>query len=492
MRGCGTRFGAAMLAGAVLAGMTMVGVTWAGAAWADVTAEQAAGVQRDLRGWIVGLLSPLVEAGQVPVTVVPAGDRFRMEFGAMPVPGMTVTMDRPAGAFLRGLGDGRWAMEAFTMPAQLDVMMADEKTPFYSLRIGTQRARLEIDTTLATASRGEAEYSQIEQILKGGESVSKIAQISTRTQWQPGASGMMAMSGESRMTGYDARETLPDGTVLMLKAREIAATTRGEAMRPDRFAGAMRLVARLAASVQASQAPDGQPSAAQRKMLHALLAEASEVFARVEMDQTWSGVSLMSEAMSGSLETVTFGTAMGAPGGKTEFGLKLEVAGFDSAMVPKGAMRELMPKRVMLAPRVSGPKKADVVALLERAIDNAGDDDFDMADEAMQLLAGNPAVVSLDGLEIDLGMSRLRASGQLAVASAEDVTGKGEVRMTGLDALIRTLGKVPEAAMAGPVLLMLKGLGEQKGTETVWRITYAANKVLVNGQDLSALLSGGN
>ena len=46
--------------------------------------------------------------------------------------------------------------------------------------------------------------------------------------------------------------------------------------------------------------------------------------------------------------------------------------------------------------------------------------------------------------------------------------------------------------MAGPVLLMLKGLGEQKGTETVWRITYAANKVLVNGQDLSALLSGGN
>jgi hypothetical protein len=160
-------------------------------------------------------------------------------------------------------------------------------------------------------------------------------------------------------------------------------------------------------------------------------------------------------------------------------------------LLPKGAIRELLPKRVVLAPRVSGPKMADVVALLERAIDNIGDDDFDMAGEAMQVLAGNPAVVSLDTLDIDLGTSRLRASGQLAVASAEDVTGKAEVRMTGLDALMRALGKVPEAAMAAPVMLMLKGMGEQKGAETVWRVTYAANKVLVNGQDLSALLSGG-
>ena len=486
MREYGMRLGAMALAA------TLVGMTLAGAARADVTAEQAAGVQNDLRGWIVGLLSPLVEAGQVPVTVVPAGDRFRMEFGAVPVPGMTVTMDRPAGGFLRGTGDGRWTVEEFTMPATLDVAMADEKTPFYSLRIGKQRSRLEIDTTLATVSRGEAEYSQFEQIMKGGESVSKIAQISAKSQWQPGAGGVMSMSGESRMTGYDARDTLPDGTVVMLKAREIAATTRGEAVRPERFTAAVRLVARIAASVQASKTPDGQPSAAQRKMLHALLGEASELFGRVETEQTWSGVSLMSEGMSGSLEKVTFGTVMGAPGGKAEFGLKLEMAGFESSMVPKGAIRELMPKRMVLAPRVSGPKKADVVALLARAIDNIGNDDFDMSGEAMQLLAGNPAVLSLDALDIDLGTSRLRASGQVAVASPEDVTGKGELRMTGLDALIRTMGKVPEAAMAGPVLLMLKGMGEQKGSETIWRITYAANKVLVNGQDLSALLSGGN
>ena len=486
MREGGLRWGALALAA------TLGGTTLAGAARADVTAEQAALVQNDLRGWVVGLLSPLVEARQVPVTVVPAGDRFRMEFGAVPLPGIMVTMDRPAGAFLRGAGDGRWTVEEFTMPAKLDVKMADEKTPFYSLRIGKQRTLLEIDTTLATASRGEAEYSQVEQIMKGGESVSRIAQISARSQWLPGPGGVMTMSGENRMSGYDARETLPDGTVVMVKAREIAATTRGEAVRPERFTAAVRLVARIAASVQAGKGPDDQPSPAQRKMLHALLGAVSELFGRVEMDQTLSGVSLMTDGMSGSLETVRFGTAMGAPGGKAEFGLKMELAGFESPMLPKGAIRELLPKRVVLAPRLSGPKMADVVALLERAIDNIGDDDFDMAGEAMQVLAGNPAVVSLDTLDIDLGTSRLRASGQLAVASAEDVTGKAVVRMTGLDALMRALGKVPEAAMAAPVMLMLKGMGEQKGAETVWRVTYAANKVLVNGQDLSALLSGGN
>ena len=486
MREYGMRLGAMALAA------TLVGMTLAGAARADVTAEQAAGVQNDLRGWIVGLLSPLVEAGQVPVTVVPAGDRFRMEFGAVPVPGMTVTMDRPAGGFLRGTGDGRWTVEEFTMPATLDVAMADEKTPFYSLRIGKQRSRLEIDTTLATVSRGEAEYSQFEQIMKGGESVTRIAQVSTKGQWQPGAGGLTAMSGETRMTGYDTKDSLPDGSVLTVKAREITATTRGEAMRPERLASAMRLVSQIVASVQAEKAPSAQPSAMQRKMLHALLGDASDLFGRVETEQTWSGVSMMGEGMGGSLDKVSFGSVMGAPGGKPEFGLRVEVAGFESPMLPKGAIRELLPKRVVLAPRVSGPKKADVMALLERAIDNAGNDDFDIAGEAMQLLAGNPAMVSLDTLDIDLGTSRLRASGQMAVASPEDVTGKGEVRMTGLDVLIRNVNKVPEAAMAGPVLLMLKGLGEQKGAETVWRITYAANKMLVNDQDVAAMLSGGN
>lgn len=480
MRGFGMRLAVVALAGSALAG----------AAHAEVTAAQAAGVQSDLRGWIVGLLSPLVEAGQVPVMVSPAGERYRVELGSVPVPGMTVTMDRAAGAYLSGTGDGRWAVEEITVPGKLDIVMAGEVKPFYSLRIAKQRARMEIDTTLATAGRSEAEYGGFEQILKGGDSVTRIAQVTTKAQWKPGAGGLVAMSGETRMTGYDTKDTMPDGTVLMLKAREIVATTKGEAVRPERFASAVRMVSQIAASVQAEKQPSPQPSAAQRKMLHALLGDAGALFGRMEAEQTWSGVSLMTEGMSGSLDKMVMANVMGAPGGKPEFGLRLEVAGFESPMVPKGAIRELLPKRVVLAPRVSGPKMEEVMALLGRAIDNAGSDDFDMASEAMQLLAGNPAVVSLDALDIDLGASRLRATGQMAVASPEDVTGKGEVRVTGLDALIRTVNKAPEAAMVGPVLLMLKGLGEQKGAETVWRITYAANKMLVNDQDVAAMFGG--
>ena len=68
------------------------------------------------------------------------------------------------------------------------------------------------------------------------------------------------------------------------------------------------------------------------------------------------------------------------------------------------------------------------------------------------------------------------------------MSGELELRLSGLDALLRTLRQVPEAAVAVPVLLMLKGLGEASGNETVWRIEYADRKVTVNGTDLSDMI----
>ena len=246
----------------------------------------------------------------------------------------------------------------------------------------------------------------------------------------------------------------------------------------------------MASNVQTNPMPDNGPTPAQRTMLHALLDHVTDLFSSLETEQTWSGVSMAAEGMTGSVAKVKLGNSIGAPDGKAEFGMKLEVEGFASPMLPKGGISELLPKRLALAPRVSGLKKADMVALLSRAIDTVGDDDADVAGDAMHLLAGNPAVISLDTFDIDIGGAKLRGTAAVNVASPDNVTGTGELRMTGLDALMRSVAKVPEAAMAAPVLLMLKGLGEQKGAETVWRITYAENTLLVNGQDVSALMAG--
>jgi hypothetical protein len=426
------------------------------------------------------------------VKISAAGDRYRMDLGSVPLPGFSMTSEGTTTGFLRSPGEGRWVVEELTLPARMNVTIGDDKASVFAFRIGEQKARMEIDTTLASPSKFEWQYGNVEYTSKGGpgSAVTRMTKVTMTSLLTPGADGRMKATGESRVSGFDQKQNLPDGSMVALKAREIVATSHGEGLSPPRFDATVRTAAQLASDVQSNPRPDGGPSPAQRKMLHALLEHVTDLFSSLETEQTWSGVSLAAEGMTGSLVKVKLGNTMGAPEGKAEFGMKLELEGFASPMLPKGGISDLVPKRLALAPRVSGVKKADMVALLSRAIDTVGDDDADVAGDAMHLLAGNPAVISLDTFDLDIGGARLRGTGAVNVASPEDVTGAGELRMTGLDALMRSVAKVPEAAMAAPVLLMLKGLGEQKGAETVWRLTYAENKLLVNGQDVSALMAG--
>jgi hypothetical protein len=411
-----------------------------------------------------------------------------MELAAVPLPGMTMTSDGVTTAFLRSPGEGRWVVEEFTVPARMSVVLTDSKAPLFAFRVGEQKARMEIDTTLATASKFEGQFTNVEPSAKAAGGLTRMAKVTVNSLFQPGPDGRMKATTETRISGYDTKDTLPDGSMVSLKVREIVATSHGEGISPRLFTETVRLGSQLAADIQTGPTPDGGPSPAQRKLLHGLLANVTDLFASVDTEQTWSGVSMASDGMSGTLARLKLGNTMGAPGGKAEIGMKVELEGFASPILPKGGISDLVPKRVLLAPRVSGLKMADIVALLGRAIDTAGDDDADLMGDAMHMLAGNPAMISLDAIDIDLGTARLRGSGAVRVAATDEVSGKGELRMTGLDALMRSVGKVPDAAMAGPVLLMLKGLGEQVGAETVWRITYADNRMLVNGQDMSALM----
>ncbi len=469
-----------------------LGMAIVGAARAEVSADQAAGVQRDLRGWIVGLLSPLVAAGEIPLTVSPAGERYRMEFGGVTLPGFTLAADGGTRGFLRPQGDGRWVVEELMFPARFDLSIGEDKASVFALRLGTQSARMEIDTTLASPTRMEAQYGEVEQTMKSaaGSSMTRMAKVTITNRLEPGADGRMMAASESRITGYDMQETAADGSLTTLKAREISATSHVEGLSMQNWGAILRGVSRLAADIKAGPVPDGGPTAAQREMLHALLDTAGDWFASARTEQIWSGSSLTAAGIEGSLARVKFGSAIGAPAGQAEFGLRFELEGLASPMIPPAGIGQLVPKRLVLAPRVSGVRKEEAMALLSRAIDTAGDDDADMAGAVLELLADQPAVVTLDTIDIEVGGARLRGTGSARVSSPSEVSGKAELRMTGLDALMRTVAKVPEAAMAGPVLLMLKGLGEQNGAETVWRVSYAANKMMVNGQDVSALMAG--
>ncbi len=478
------------------------GLAWTGMALAlamparaAVTEEAAAALQRDLRGWVAGLLAPLVAPESVPLRVLAAGDAYRLEVTAIALSQVNITYDTPVTAAIRPLDGGRWAIEDYRMPAMISVALPQGGAKLFSMAIGQQQARGVFDPSYRTASRFEAKLANIVEEFAGpsGPSTTRIGAFDYSTTWEPAGEGYIDTADRMRMTGYAATQVMPDGQEMRITAREIDATTKGVGINPANAAATVRSLALLAGDLMAR--PDGVkgdnpegPTPGQRQLLHAVLDSMTAVFVRLETEQTWSGLTVAGGAGGGQLDRVSLASRMAAPGGKAEFGLRLEFSGLQSALIPQGPIRQLIPRRIAVAPRLTGVAKSEVLAFLGRAIDVAGHDDADLQGEAQELLSANPATIALDDLDIDLGIARLRGAGELKIAAADDIGGTAELRMTGLDALLRTLRQVPEAAAAAPVLLMLKGLGEVSGNETVWRIEYADQKVTVNGNDLSGMI----
>lgn len=470
---------------------------------AAATEEGATALEQGLRGWVAGLLAPLVAADSVPLRVLPSGAGYRLEITAPPATPLRIGQDVPFTAFLRPRDDGAWIIEEYRMPAMLTMTpppaAAPQSTgpqpgPLFSLGLGAQRAHGVFDPSFRTQSHFEAHTDDVVYTVTGpqGRATTHLAAIDYSATWDPAGEGRIDTRERMRMSGYDSTQGLPDGQDLHITARSVDSATRGTGVNPASAAAAVRSIALLVADVMArpngikGANPEG-PTPAQRQLLHAVLETLSALFVRMETEQTWSGLSITSAQGGGQLDRAILASHMAAPGGRAEFGLRLELAGLQTALVPEGPLRQLIPRRLAIAPRIFGVPKSVALDLLGHAIDAAGHPGANLAAQGQALLATNPVVLSIDDLDIDLGSSRLRGSGELSFAGAQQVSGTAELRLAGFDALLRTLRQVPQAAAVLPALIMLKGLGEPSGAETLWRIDYANGKASVNGNDLSAL-----
>jgi hypothetical protein len=166
--------------------------------------------------------------------------------------------------------------------------------------------------------------------------------------------------------------------------------------------------------------------------------------------------------------------------------LHVAMAGIDSPLIPQGPLRDYVPRRIALTPHLSGIPAHDLIALLLHAIDTG--DQTSLQADAIALLAKGPLKAGLDDVVLDLGGTVLKANGAVTIAALDDIKGSARVDATGLDTLIHNANTVPELASAAPFLIVLKGIGDQKGDITTWNITYANGQTKVNGTDMSTLM----
>jgi len=464
---------------------------------ADTTADGAAALQAQIRAWVAGLTGPAVDLGSHAVRVTPAGDAYRFELPLTGPVGNTgwVITGEPITAIAKPLDKGAWTITSIQLPTPLrvDRTEAPDGKPYsWMLALAGQQVHGQFDPTLATGSRFEGTlrgYSSLSQTAAGTHS-SHYDRYVWNGSWVPAGDGRVTVSNQ--VQGHNLTVFIDAAA----RNRSITATVgtirssgRIERLSFERLGAIVRTVSGLVptatqaastAAVPNSIAPDD------RTRLHDLVAALRDLLGGVQAQTKLERIRVDVGGQRGTLASLTIGSHAAAPGGMLNASFNLAVEGFDSPLVPQGPLHDYLPRRIALTPRVSGVPADDLMSLLDRAIDGADKDSLQA--EALGLLAKGPLKIGLEDVAIDLGAATLKANGSVTIAAVDDIKGSARIDAVGLDTLIHSANTVPQLASAAPFLIMLKGIGEQKGDTTTWNVTYADGHTEVNGTDLSALM----
>ena len=499
---------------------------------AESSADTAAALQASIQAWIADLIGPTVDLGTHKVVVAPDGDAYRFELplaGPVGETGWTVTAD-PITVVARPADHGAWTIQSFSYPSPLKVegtVGADKQPLSWGLELAGQDIHGVFDPTLATATSLDATLSGYHSSSHNptGEQDTSFARYTVHSGWEPAGEGRVNFVSSGRAEGFKATVTVPDKPgPIEVGAEAISGEVRidgfafnrlGDAVRTARamVPAAVAMAATAEADKQASaaapkpgQPKPGQPNQAgappsaarpltaeDRAGLHGLVVDVSNLLSGAQEEFKVEHLHVDMNGQGVTLEGLSFAAKAAAPGGMLDTSLTLALDGIDTPLVPPGPLHDLLPRHLALTPHVTGVPMDDVVALLLRVIDNPDADKQDVPPpqaEAIRLLAKGPLKVALEGVAIDLGDVGVKGAGSLTIAGATvaEINGSARIEATGLDGLIQRANTVPELMTAAPFLLLVKGLGEQKGDTIAWNITYANGHAMVNGKDLRALM----
>jgi len=488
---------------------------------ADVTAAQAQDVAKDLQAWLSTLLGGKVPLPPDLFKVTPAGELFRL---TLPVPPAALRMEDGTGKAtdalytigMRPLGGTRWAIEEFRMPAFIALSAeaagglasglaqsspstaapspgGKPNPPNFEIRIRSQNATGVYDTALKTESRLEVNTQGISvrstgMGSPGQRSEGNADRFTGVFQLRPTTSGGVDTISDWTMEGYSSVNFDPSLGDLKFGARRVR--MRGEigAVMTAQFTTILQTAIQgaLEASAQPKPTPDAPLSDANRAKLKTIVTALKGIIAGMGLEETIEGFRLEAMGQNGGADRVLFALGGGAPGGKFGAFLELGVDGLKVSGIPP-QFAQLLPRSISLRPVVSNIDVVALTALADAALEPKADFDA-IQGKLLSLFTANGVKVGVERLSIDLGSTKLSASGSVTPVSPNSANGKAEIFMTGYDALMDRVQKMPEAAQGIPVLALLRGLARTEGDKLVWRLELTEDqKITVNGVDLRKL-----
>ena len=105
-------------------------------------------------------------------------------------------------------------------------------------------------------------------------------------------------------------------------------------------------------------------------------------------------------------------------------------------------------------------------------------------------LTTNPSQLklSLDKLAVDIGETKISGGGEIILKSTVGSAAQFDLKISNFDQL-ENLAKAETDPAPRNALALLKGYAETAGKELVWRLRFDNNKLTLNGQDLTSVMS---
>jgi hypothetical protein len=494
---------------------------------ADVTDAQAQQLEQQVRSWLADLLGPLVHLADSPVKLTAEDDHFRAEiplddlFG-----GAAVSLTGgPITAQARPLDGDRWALDKIEFPSPLRIAypMAGGGSTTVSYSFDEQTSSAVLDPSLATGSNFDSTLKGYAARGEGpqGTQSSRMEQLSNHLSWQPAEGGRVNMLGEADGKLLTVNSMAPKFGLVSFSAERMHGTVHLDNVAPDLLRpiihAAFELVpvAMAAANAAAEAKPPkkaqlGQPgkppephkpkpaaahppemklSPEMRASLREALTAARNLTDGFGEKVSLENVVVEAAGHGGHASRFEAGMGIAAPDGLLMLRINFLLDGLDSPEIPPGALHDYLPRHIAFAPRIGGIPAKDVMDLLILAVDSDGDDPVLQA-KTDALMHKGPVAVGLDDLALDFGPVMLKGSGAMQIVDRTTYSGEAHFSATGMDEMIRQAGATPELQQAVPVLILLKGIGQQDGDKMVWNIAYQDGKLLVNGNDLSQMMPG--
>jgi hypothetical protein len=416
----------------------------------------------------------------------------------IPLPVLTSPPNAAIEAVARRLDAGIWDITALTLPPTgAMTMLPQGSVPagVMAYSIGQQMFQGKIDPTLAVPSPFRARFGKITLRTENApqHTDQTIEQVSTDGTLSGDAHGRLNIRSRGSLTNWLATGAGDKpGDSFRLSARSVAFSydvdgldrARAEHMR----ATAQALTADAALAADAA-APAGKPrpkpglSPAARERLNGIVEDLAALLTRFDMEETARGVHFDAAGSKVDIGAVRFGLAGEARDDRVNAHLDISVSDPVASGVP-AEYAALMPQHVTVRPAISGVRSAAFMQWLRDA--TAPDrDPAALQARTMALLSDPDATVGIEAMTIESGPLVVEGSARIRPLPGDMAGYDIHLTARGLDAMMATLQRNPQAIQLLPLVLLAKGMAKTRGDTLVWDIAYANGAITVNNVPLA-------